>query len=93
MCVHEEPAAATALRIYFCDPHLPWQRGTNVNANGLLRQYLAKDTDLTVHSEHNLRQVADRVNHRPGLCLGDQHPPKLWKMDHRTDYSLVRNDR
>jgi transposase, IS30 family len=74
MSLHEQTAAATGLRIYFCDPHSPWQRGTNENTNGLLRQYLPKGSDLTIHNAHDLRQIADRLNHRPRLCLGDLTP-------------------
>jgi IS30 family transposase len=74
MALHEDIATATGFRIYFCDPHAPWQRGTNENTNGLLRQYFPKSTDLSVHSAHDLRRIAHRLKHRPRLCLGDLTP-------------------
>ena len=74
MALHEDIAALTGFRIYFCDPHSPWQRGTNENTNGLLRQYFPKGTDLSIHSGQDLRRVADELNNRPRLCLGDKSP-------------------
>ena len=62
---HAAIAAATDLEIYFCDPHSPWQRGTNENTNGLLRQYFAKGTDLSIHGPGILERVAIEVNNRP----------------------------
>jgi IS30 family transposase len=65
MSNHIEIAAATDLDIYFCDPHAPWQRGTNENTNGLLRQYFPKGTDLSVHGAGYLDFVAAELNNRP----------------------------
>jgi transposase, IS30 family len=74
MANHAKIAAATGLEIYFCDPHSPWQRGTNENTNGLLRQYFPKGTDLSFHGAGILEQVAIEVNNRPRKRLNWRTP-------------------
>lgn len=70
MASHVQIAAATGLQIYFCDPHSPWQRGSNENTNGLLRQYFPKDSDLSFHGQGILEAVAAELNNRPRKRLG-----------------------
>ncbi len=74
MARHRELAALTGLRVYFADPHAPWQRGSNENTNGLLRQYFAKGTDFATVSEAELDGVVDELNDRPRKRLGFYKP-------------------
>jgi IS30 family transposase len=74
MANHAQIAAATDLDIYFCDPHSPWQRGSNENTNGLLRQYFPKGTDLSFWGEGYLDHVAAELNNRPRKRLGWKTP-------------------
>jgi transposase, IS30 family len=74
MGLHKQIAVAADVKIYFCDPHSPWQRPSNENTNGLLRQYFPKGTDLSAHSPQRLAQVADELNGRPRKVLGWKTP-------------------
>jgi IS30 family transposase len=74
---HERIEQAVGMKIFFADPHSPWQRGTNENTNGLLRQYFPKGTDLRVVTDERIREVAQRLNKRPRLVLGDHTPDQL----------------
>lgn len=74
MSQHARLRIDTGLRVFFCDPHSPWQRGTNENTNGLLRQYFPKGTDLSAHSATDLAAVALTLNTRPRKTLGWSTP-------------------
>ena len=67
---HQRFSLATDIDVYFCDPQSPWQRGSNENTNGLLRQYFPKRSDLSVHSQRHLNNVACELNDRPRKTSG-----------------------
>lgn len=74
MAQHQKFTVATDVKVYFCDPQSPWQRGTNENTNRLLRQYLPKRTDLSAYSQSDLNKIALRLNQRPRKTLGYYAP-------------------
>jgi IS30 family transposase len=74
MAAHKDFTVATDVKVYFCDPHSPWQRGSNENTNGLLRQYFPKGSDLSVFSQRKLDAIAHELNQRPRMTLGWENP-------------------
>ena len=78
MALHKRVASDLNLTVYFADPHAPWQRGSNENTNGLVREYLPKGSDLSVHSQAELNAIAERLNTRPRKKLGFQTPEEVY---------------
>lgn len=78
MARHTDITADLGAPVYFCDSHSPWQRGSNENSNGLLRQYFPKGTDLNRYTPEHRRAVEDEINNRPRRVLGDRSPAKLF---------------
>ena len=79
MAFHRQLSERTGIAVYFCDPHSPWQRGTNENTNGLVRQYLPKGTDLSGYSQQQLDAIADEINNRPRKTLGWASPIEVYR--------------
>lgn len=90
MFQHAQIETNTGIEIYFADPHSPWQRGSNENTNGLLRQYFPKGSDLHHYSDDHLADVAAELNDRPRLTLSDHTPAQLMR---RWIRQPIRNDR
>lgn len=78
MALHRTLAESTGLTLYFADPRSPWQRGSMENTNGLLRQYLAKGTDLARYSQRQLDRIARELNTRPRKSLGFRTPAEVF---------------
>ena len=78
MSEHKRLTEQTGVAVFFADPHSPWQRGSNENTNGLLRQYLPKGTDLSVHSQDDLNAIAWKLNNRPRKIHGFRTPLQVY---------------
>jgi IS30 family transposase len=105
---HQRLTLATEVEVYFCDPRSPWQRGSNENTNRLLRQYLPRGTDLSLHSQAKLSAIARQLNERPpkdlalsnpsrqvrGMCCSDQlNPPPQPDAPLESVHDLFRKSR
>jgi IS30 family transposase len=89
MADHGRLAHRLAIQVFFADPHSPWQRGTNENTNGLLRQYLPKGTDLSGYTQRELNAIAHRLNTRPRKCLAFATPLEIYaQLRHHSPVAL-----
>lgn len=89
MAEHERLAQRLTIQVFFADPHSPWQRGTNENTNGLLRQYLPKGTDLSGYTQRELDAIAYRLNTRPRKCLNFATPLEVYaQLRHHSPVAL-----
>jgi IS30 family transposase len=93
MAEHARLRIDTGLQVYFCDPGSPWQRGTNENTNGLLRQYFSKGTDLGAHNPADLAAVAAALNGRPRKTLGWKTPAEALDAVLRSGHAGVATTR
>jgi transposase, IS30 family len=85
MARHEDLAKRLKIKVYFCDPHSPWQRPSNENTNGLIRQYLPKGIDLSIYSQKDLDRIAESLNTRPRKTLGFQTPQEVFNTEILTE--------
>ena len=89
MAEHEPLAQRLSIQVFFGDPHSPWQRGTNENTNGLLRQYLPKGTDLSGDTHRELNVIAHRLNTLPRTCLNFATPLEVYaQLRHHSPVAL-----
>ena len=79
MSMHKKLTQNTGIAVYFFYPHCPWERGSNENMNGLVRQYLPKGTDLSIYSQEQLDAIADEINERPRIGLGVRSPLAVYR--------------
>lgn len=79
LAYHSKFTVATDVSVYFCDPKSSWQRRSNGNTNGLLRQYFTNGTDLSVYTQHDLDRIALRLNIRPRKTLGFETPAVMFE--------------
>lgn len=78
LALHKNIAIDLNLSVYFADPHAPWQRGTNENTNGLIRQHLPKGTDLSTYSQEDLNAIAKEINERPRKAHNFRSPAEVY---------------
>ena len=79
MAAHRRSTLATDIQVYFCDPHNPWQRGSNENTKGLLRRYMPKGLDLSDISQAKLNAISRQLNERPRKTLGNETPAERYR--------------